>query len=169
VFEDQKVEEEVEKTRMEQIRDATDQRVGSLLVDGLGVELQKKGKSHQKRLKDLLEKMFFTLPEQSGGAEWGTRRLLPCPTWPQCPPKALNLLRIKLLCWYSAREQKELTHPANVRKCRINPNAGPKYCHDYDYDYFEGKTAAGVIFNYQLNSAWCELVFELVFTQLCRS
>jgi hypothetical protein len=56
----------------------------------------------------------------------------------------------------------------NVRKCRINPNADPKYCYDYDYNYFEGKTAAGVIFNYQLNPAWCELVVELVFTQLCR-
>jgi hypothetical protein len=27
---------------------------------------------------------------------------------------------------------------------------------------------AGVLFNYQLNPAWCEFVFELVFTQLCR-
>jgi hypothetical protein len=55
----------------------------------------------------------------------------------------------------------------NVRKCRLNPEAGPKYCYDYDYNYFEGKTAAGIVFNYQLNPAWCEFVFELVFTQLC--
>ena len=53
---------------MEQIRDAADQKVDSLLAGGLGVELRKKGKAHQKRLKNLLEKMFFTLPEQSGGA-----------------------------------------------------------------------------------------------------
>jgi hypothetical protein len=56
----------------------------------------------------------------------------------------------------------------NVRKCRLNPMEGPKYCYDYNYNYFEGKTAAGVLFNYQLNPAWCEFVFELVFTQLCR-
>ena len=56
----------------------------------------------------------------------------------------------------------------NRRKCRLNQEAGPKYCYDYDYNYCEGKTAAGVVFNYQLNPAWCEFVFELVFTQLCR-
>jgi hypothetical protein len=40
--------------------------------------------------------------------------------------------------------------------------------YDYEYNYFEGKTGGGVVFDYQLTPAWCEFVFELVFTQLCR-
>jgi hypothetical protein len=40
--------------------------------------------------------------------------------------------------------------------------------YDYEYNYFEGKTGGGVLFNYQLTPAWCEFVFELVFTPLCR-
>jgi hypothetical protein len=45
---------------------------------------------------------------------------------------------------------------------------GRKLGYDYEYNYFEGKTGGGVLFNYQLTPVWCEFVFELVFTQLCR-
>jgi acetyl-CoA carboxylase carboxyltransferase component len=59
--------EEVEKARMEQSREAADQKVDGLLADGLAAELRKKDKAHQKRLKTLLENMFFTPPGQGGG------------------------------------------------------------------------------------------------------
>jgi hypothetical protein len=182
-------EEEVEKARMEQSREDANQKVDGLLADGLAAELRTKDKAHQKRLKTLLEHMFFTIPEQGVG-EWGKRTRLPCRTKPPNPttPPILtsrsNPSRTKSLCWYSSKGQKESTllvvrqgtkgidapspDAKNVRKFRLNPKGGPKYCYDYDYNYFESKTAAGVLFNYQLNPAWCEFVFELIFSQLCR-
>jgi hypothetical protein len=38
----------------------------------------------------------------------------------------------------------------------------------YEYNYFQGMKADNTVFDMQLNPAWCENVFELVFTQLCR-
>jgi hypothetical protein len=43
------------------------------------------------------------------------------------------------------------TNVKNVRNRRFNPRQGPKYYFDYDYNYFEGKMAAGVLFKMQLN------------------
>jgi hypothetical protein len=169
-FEEQKVEDEAEKARMEQIREAADQKVDSLLADGLAVELRKKGKAHQKRLKTLLEHMFFTLPEQGGGL--GDADTAAIPDAAAVPDEAAEPVEDQVALLVFRQGTKGIDPPSpnakNVRKCRINPKVGPKYCYDYDYNYFEGKTAAGVIFNYQLNPAWCEFVFELVFTQLCR-
>jgi hypothetical protein len=169
-IQDQKVEEEAEKARMEQIRDAADQKVDSMLADGLAVELRKKGKAHQKRLKNLLETMFFTLTEQSGGA--GDADAATVSDAAAVPDEAAEPVedQVALLIFWQGTKEIDPSSPntKNVRKCRINPNAGPEYCYDYDDNNFEGKTAAGVIFNYQLNPAWCEFVFELVFTQLCR-
>jgi hypothetical protein len=59
--------EAAEKARMEQSREAADQKVDGLLAGGLAEELRKKGKAHKKRLKTLLENMFFTMPGQGDG------------------------------------------------------------------------------------------------------
>jgi hypothetical protein len=172
---EEKEEDEAEKARMEQIREAADQRVDSLLADGLAAEPCKKGKAHQKRLKTLLEQLFFTIPEQGGGVRVADAAAVPDeaaqkdgasnfkePVEPVEDQVALLVFR---------KGTKGIDPPSpdtkNVRTCRLNPNTGPKYCSDYDYNYFEGKTAAGVIFNFQLNPASCEFVFELVFAQLC--
>jgi hypothetical protein len=161
---------------MEQRREAASQKVDGLLADGLAAELRKKGKAHQKRLKTLLEHIFFTIPEQGGGVGVADAAAVPDeaaqsnvasnsnePVKPVKDQVALLVFRQRI---------KRINPPSpdakNVRKCRLNPKGGPKYCYDYDYNYFEGKTAAGVVFNYQLNPAWCEFVFELVFTQLCQ-
>jgi hypothetical protein len=55
----------------------------------------------------------------------------------------------------------------NDAKNRRSFYQGRKLGYDYEYNYFEGKTGGGVLFDYQLTPAWCEFVFELVFTQLC--
>jgi hypothetical protein len=100
---------------MEQIRDAADQKVDSLLADGLGVELRKKGKAHQKRLKNLLEKMFFTLPEQSGGV--GDADAAAVPNAAAVPDKAAKPFEDQVaLLVYSGRGQKESTHPAPTQR-----------------------------------------------------
>jgi hypothetical protein len=155
---------------MEQSRDAADQKVDSLLADGLGVELRKKGKAHQKRLKNLVEKMLFTLAGQSGGA--GDAGAAALPDVAAVPDEAAEPVEDQVALLVFRQGTKGIDPPSpiakNVRKPRINPNGGPKYSYDYDYNYFEGKTTAGVILNYQLNPAWCEFDFELVFTQLCR-
>jgi hypothetical protein len=153
-------EEEAEKARMEQSREAADQKVDGLLADGLAEELRKKGKAHQKRLKTLLEHMVFTIPEQGGGVGVADAAAV--------PDEAVKPVEDQVALLVFRQGTKGIDPPSpdakNVRKCRLNPEAGPKYCYDYDYNYFEGKTTAGVIFNYQLNPAWCEFVFELIFT-----
>jgi hypothetical protein len=116
-----------------------------------------------------LEKMFFTLPKRSGGA--GDAEAATMPDAGAVPDEAAEPVEDQVALLVFRQGTKGIDQPShtakNVRKCRINPNAGPKYCYDYDYNYFEGKTAAGIIFNSQLNPAWCEFVFELVFTHLC--
>jgi hypothetical protein len=121
-------------------------------------------------LETLLEHMFFTLPEQGGGL--GDADAAAVPDAAAAPDEAAGPVedQVALLVFWQGTKGIDPPSPnaKNVRKYCINPKAGPKYCYDYDYNYFEGKTAAGVIFNYQLNPAWCEFVFELIFTPLCR-
>jgi hypothetical protein len=151
-------------------------KVDGLLANGLAAELRKKGKAHQTRLKTLLEHVFFTIPEQGGGV--GVLNAASVPEEAAQSNNASNSNepvepvedQVALLVFRQGTKGIDPPCPnaKNVIKYRLNPQAGPKYCYDYDYNYFEGKTAAGVVFNYQLNPAWCEFVFKLVFTQLCR-
>jgi hypothetical protein len=47
-------------------------------------------------------------------------------------------------------------------------NAGVMIRYEHEYNFFKGMKADNTIFDIQLNPAWCENVFELIFTQLCR-
>jgi hypothetical protein len=44
----------------------------------------------------------------------------------------------------------------------------PGLAYEYEYNYFQGMKSDNTVFDMQLNPAWCENVFELVFTQFCR-
>jgi hypothetical protein len=169
-------EEAAEKAHMEQSREVADQKVDGLLADGLEAQSKKKGKTHEKRLKTLLDNIFFTLPEEGGGV--GEAVLAAVLDEAAQSNDASNSSesvelvenQVALLVFWKGTKGIDPPSPdaKNVRKSRLNPMKGPKYCYDYDYNYFEGKTAAGVLFNYQLNPAWCKCVFERVFMQLCR-
>jgi hypothetical protein len=115
---------------MEQIREAADQKVDSLLADGLAVELRKKGKAHQKRLKTLLEKKFFTLPKQGGGV--GNADAAAVPDTAAVPDEATERDdasnsnkpaepvedQVALLVFRQGKQ--ESTHPAPTQRMREN-------------------------------------------------
>jgi hypothetical protein len=94
--------------------------------------------------------MFFTLLKQSGSVVEADATAMPdAAVVPDDPSKPVED-QVALLVFRQGTTVINTPSPTakNVRKCCINPNAGPKYCYDYDYNYFEGKTAASVIFNY---------------------
>jgi hypothetical protein len=114
--------------------------------------------------------MFFNLLQQGGGVGGVDAAAMPDKAAQSNDASNSNKPvedQVALLVF--RKGTKGIDPPSPDAKNVRNPSEGLKYCYDYEYNYFEGKTAAGILFDYQLNPAWCEFVFELVFTQLCRS
>lgn len=159
-------EEIAEKVRMVESRLVADAKVDALLqTGGLAAELKRKDKKHNSRMKALMERHFFEVDPLRSLFESDP---VPGEEESSADPDPNKPDHVASLAFRRGYYNVDPPNP-NVKNPRCGPTGkkiGPKYW--YEYNYFEGKSADGVLFKYQLNPAWCEYIFELVFTQLCR-
>jgi hypothetical protein len=155
---------EAEKKRLkketadrELARENVDHKVDELLADGLAAALKTKGRTHEKKLKALLDKHFFTietppvaspgLPEGDGKVDVDEESL----KLPLVNPTNTMEDQVAFLRFRQCTSQDD--PPSDDAKNRRSRYQGRNLGYDYEYNYFEGKTGGGVLLNYQLTPA----------------
>jgi hypothetical protein len=157
-------------TARELARENADHKVDVLLAEGLAAALKRKGKTHERKLKAMLDKQFFTIakpPDDTPSLAEVERDVDELDRkHPAVNATGTKEDQVAVLRFRQGTSTKD--PPSDGAKNPKSKYLGRKLGYDYEYNYFEGKTGGGVVFNYQLTPAWCEFVFVLVFTQLCR-
>jgi hypothetical protein len=121
-------------------REDADQKVDVIMADGLAAAFKRKGRTHEKKLKALLDKHFFTietppgappgLPEDDGKVDEGNLKV-----HPEHPPDTMED-QVAFLRFRQGTSQED--PPSNDAKNRPSFYQGRKLGYDYEYNYFEG-------------------------------
>jgi hypothetical protein len=131
--------------------------VGILVSGGLGENMKKrKGKLRDKTIKEYLEENLRVPPADDGGDDDD----VDVDEKDEDTNYQEQIAKLRF-----ERGQSNSDSPDGVKN-KFDPNSDSKY--KYEYNYFQGMRADNTVFDMRLNPAWCENVFEIAFTQLCR-
>jgi hypothetical protein len=152
----QRILDEYRKRRQDNI-DEANKAVDVLVTGGLGEFMKKKkGKQREKQIKEYLEENLRVPPADDGEEDDDVDD-------DKKDEDTKSQEQIAKLRFERGRLNAD---PPDGLRNRYFPYSLSKF--KYEYNYFEGMRADNTVFDMQLNPAWCENVFELVFTQLCR-
>jgi hypothetical protein len=152
--------DEYQKIRTKNIQ-AANEAVGILITGGLGEHMKKKkGKKREKKIKEFLDENLRAPPaddvDSGGEAEHADAA-----DDNEMDEDTTSQEQIAKLRFEDGRSD---SGPPDGVKNKFYPGLA----YEYEYNYFQGIKADDTIFDMQLNPAWCENVFELFLTQLCR-
>jgi hypothetical protein len=141
------------------------------MTDGLGEHMKKKkGKKRDKHIKEFLDENLRAPPSGDGDGD-GNAEPTEAPDDSEKDEDTSSQEQIAKLRFELGRSKRDPPEGVKNKSYALftkhnTPRGGMKF--DHEYNFFKGMKADNTIFDMQLNPAWCENVFELVFTQLCR-
>jgi hypothetical protein len=147
--------------------EVADEAVGILMLSGFGEHMKaRKGKKRDKHIKELLDaNLRAPLP---GDGNVGPPE---APDDSEKDGDTSSQEQIAKLKFEQGRSREDPPEGAkNRRYALFTKRNAPRgvITFEHEYNFFKGMKADNTIMDIQLNPAWCENVFELVFTQLCR-
>jgi hypothetical protein len=136
---------------------------------GLKAQLKKNGTNFEKKRRLILDKAFALSRFDTAEAEIDmTERMeREKPVADRGLATADHIAFLKFEKGYSGNDPPTTNHDNRVREELVD-RTNRTTIKRWEYNYFVGKKSDGTCFKEQLQPAWCEYVFDLVFTELCR-